>query len=39
MKRAFFKCTNCHNDVTIAVDNAKVQEPVDCPVCKTRNSY
>ena len=38
MKTALFKCTNCKTEVTVTLENAKVQEPTECGVCKVKNS-
>ena len=39
MKMAFFRCTNCRSDLTVALDNAKVQEPTECPTCRIKNCF
>jgi DNA replication licensing factor MCM4 len=39
MKRAFFRCSNCKEDLTVTLDNAKVQEPTECPNCKLKNTF
>ena len=39
MKMAFFRCTNCRSDLTVALDNAKVQEPTECPICRIKNAF
>lgn len=39
MKLAFFRCTHCRSDLTVTLDNAKVQEPTECPTCHIKHSF
>lgn len=39
MKSAFFRCSSCRADLMVPLDNAKVQEPTDCPSCKMKNTF
>lgn len=38
MKQAVFRCTNCQNEMTVALENAKVEEPKDCGKCRAKNT-
>jgi DNA replication licensing factor MCM4 len=34
MKRAWFRCERCGDEVGVDLDNARVQEPQSCRVCR-----
>lgn len=37
MKRALFKCLHCREETTVALQNAKIQQPTDCRNCKHKD--
>lgn len=38
MKSALFRCTSCKNEITVVLENAKVQEPTECTNCKLKHT-
>lgn len=38
MKKALFRCTQCREEITVGLENAKIQQPTDCRNCKHKNS-
>ena len=38
MKRAWFKCENCSDEIAVPLLNAKVQEPEVCRVCFSKET-
>lgn len=39
LRRAFFKCSNCHYTVQVNVDRNRINEPVHCSNCAARHSF
>ena len=39
MKEGAFKCTNCGQLEYRAIDKGRINEPVQCPTCKTKYSF
>ncbi len=39
MKRACFRCAQCGDELRIALENAKVNEPRECIKCRLKNGY
>ena len=39
MKEAYFRCVNCGSNEVSVNEGGRIQEPNDCPRCRTKNSY